>query len=59
MGIDLMIQEIYKLTDDKVNYIDCIKNENHLEIFNDYFLELIKNPIYKNHMLDNSEARKI
>lgn len=54
-----MIQEIYKLTDDKVNYIDCIKNENHLELFDDYFLELIKNPIYKNHILDNSEARKI
>ena len=59
MGIDLMIKDIYKLTNENADYISLIKDVEELKLFDDTFLDSITNPLFKNHYLDNPEAKSI
>lgn len=59
VGIDLMMQDIYRLTNSTVDYRDLINTPSRLLNFDDFFLNRLINPLSNKDELNNIEAKTL
>jgi hypothetical protein len=59
VGIDLMLEDIFTLTDPVVNYVDLINTPSRILKFDDSFLNRINNSFFLEDEFYNPEAKVI
>lgn len=59
VGIDLMIQDIFKLTDKKIDYVDLTNSPSKFLSFNDSFVSMIIDPCFSKSKFSSKEAKEV